>query len=150
MRTINRDIVSALLISKDNKLWQGIKKEGGVYPDCWQIPGGGIEEGEDKVSALIREIKEEVGLDLSPDQIVLRDDKGEGESEKTLRDTREKVIAKMKFYVYEVMLDKPASDIQITLGDDEYAHYEWCDLGKLKDLKLAPPSVSLFKRLGYL
>lgn len=39
--------------------------KGGVYTDCWHIPGGGIEEGEDKNSALMREVKEETGIDIS-------------------------------------------------------------------------------------
>jgi len=34
------------------------------YPDCWQLVGGGIEEGETPEQALIREVKEEVSIDL--------------------------------------------------------------------------------------
>ena len=50
MNEICRDIVSALIWSKDEKLFLGRKhpEKGGVYADCWHIPGGGIDEGEDK------------------------------------------------------------------------------------------------------
>jgi len=64
MRKIKRDSVSALIFTKDGKLFQGMKDpaKGGVYADCWHIPGGGIDEGEDKRTALIREIQEETGI----------------------------------------------------------------------------------------
>ena len=152
MRKITRDIVSALIFSKDGKLFQG-KKDlnlGGVYSDCWHIPGGGIDEGEDKAKALIREIKEEVGIDIYPYEISLVDDQGFGESEKTLKDSGEKVLCKMIFNVYQVVIDDKNSDkIKITL-DDDLVEYQWTDLSKLSAIKLTPPSAELFKRLGYL
>lgn len=33
-------------------------------PNCWSLIGGGIEEGEEPVEALKREIKEEIGIKL--------------------------------------------------------------------------------------
>jgi 8-oxo-dGTP pyrophosphatase MutT (NUDIX family) len=53
MRAIHRDIVSALIFAKDGKLLMGKKESdgGGVYADCWHIPGGGIDEGEDQIKA---------------------------------------------------------------------------------------------------
>lgn len=152
MRTINREIVSALIFSKDGKLFQGMKaeKKGGVYSDSWHIPGGGIDEGEDKITALIREIKEETGIDISPYKIELVDDIGKGESEKTLKDTGEKVMCKMNFNVYKVVInDKNSNEIKVELNDD-LVKYQWFDLRDLKDIKLTPPSIELFKRLGYL
>jgi ADP-ribose pyrophosphatase YjhB (NUDIX family) len=34
------------------------------YRGCWDLPGGVVEAGEDLVSALMREYKEETGLDV--------------------------------------------------------------------------------------
>lgn len=152
MREIKRQIVSALIFSKDGKLFQGMKdpNKGGVYSDCWHIPGGGIEEGENKKSALIREVQEETGIDISLYTIELVDDIGRGESEKTLKDSGEKVLCKMTFSVYKVVIsDKDADEIPISLNDD-LIKYQWVNLTDLKTIKLTPPSIALFTRLGYL
>jgi len=71
MREIQRTIVSALIFSKDGKLLMGKKNpaKGGVYPDCWHIPGGGVEEKETLEQALKREVQEEVGINISPYRI---------------------------------------------------------------------------------
>ena len=125
-------------------------KNGGVYSDCWHIPGGGIDEGEDLIAALTREIREETGIDISSYKIELLDDIGRGESEKTLKNTDEKVLCKMKFNVYKVVItDKNADEIKVSL-DDDLVKYIWSDISGLSKLKLTPPSIDLFARLGYI
>ena len=151
MKTIHRDIVSALLISKDNKLFMGMKDPngGGVYADCWHIPGGGIDQGEDKKTALIREVIEETGLDISHYQIELVSDQGKGVSTRKIKETGETARCEMSFYVYQVKLDdKSAAEIEVSL-DDDLVKFEWVELSKLRDYKLTPPSVDLFKSLGW-
>ena len=152
MRTIEREIVSALIFSSDGKLLQAMKdpKKGGVYLDCWHIPGGGVEEGEDPIHALVREIDEELGLDISSFAVELVDDVGRGESEKVLRDTGEHVLVKMHFTIYKVVLDRQASDVVITLHPDEFIEYQWSTIPELRERKLTPPSTALFTRLGYI
>ena len=106
METLRRNIVSALIFSRDGKLLFGKKdpKGGGVYADCWHIPGGGVNKDEDRLQALRREISEEVGLDISKSATRLIDDQGQGESEKRL-DSGKTVLCKMKFFVYEIRLN---------------------------------------------
>ena len=68
------------IIIKDNKIAM-------VYSqryDYYKFPGGGIEESETKEDALIREVKEEVGLEVIKDSIkeyglVIRKEKGKVE-----------------------------------------------------------------------
>lgn len=151
MRTIYREIVAGLVVSGDNKFLLGMKdpKGGGVYPDCWHTPGGGIEEGETTWQALSREMAEELGLDIGEAEVTLLDDKGTGESKKTLIDTGETVLVKMKFYVYKIDYNKNASDIKVTPGDD-IMKSRWVDPTSLKNIKLTPPSVELFSKLSWL
>ncbi len=152
MKRIKRDIVAALIFSKDGKLFQGMKdpNKGGVYSDSWHIPGGGIDQGEDKESALIREVKEETGIDISLYEIELVDDSGRGECEKTLKGTGEDVVCEMVFNVFKIVInDKNADEIEIKLEDDLVTH-SWTQIDELKKLKLTPPSIKLFKKLGYL
>lgn len=150
MRTIYRDIASALIFSEDGKLLMGMKdpNAGGVYADCWHIPGGGVDKGETNGQALHREVLEEVGIDITSCTVTLADDQGSGETEKTIKDTGEKVLCKMKFYVYRVDMDQNAAEIEPKPNDD-LVKLEWVDLADLSNYKLTPPSTILFKRLGY-
>ncbi|KKP32873.1 MAG: hypothetical protein UR22_C0005G0006 [Parcubacteria group bacterium GW2011_GWC2_32_10] len=56
----------------------------------------------------------------------------------------------MNFVVYKVLIDnKNANEIEVSL-DDDLEEYAWQDLENLKSLKLTPPSVELFTKLGYI
>ena len=57
-------VADALLIRDDRILLAKRSSKLSQSPDCWSIPGGGVEYGESVQEALIREIKEELNLDL--------------------------------------------------------------------------------------
>lgn len=149
MKQKNRIIVSAVLVASDNKILLGKVRVGGVYPDCWHIPGGGIEEGEDTLAALTREITEEVGIDIANMPTKLLSDSDTGEAVKTNQNTGEKELILMKFNVYQVDLDKASEDIRISL-DDDLREYMWVTKDKLKEYKHTPPSQRLFEKLGWM
>lgn len=149
MRTIDREIVGAHLYSKDGKLLLARATQEAVYPGTWKIPGGGVDAGETREQALIREIREETCIDASHCPIVPVDDDMRGEGVKTL-EGGERVLAKMKFYTYKVMLDKVAKDVEVRLEKREFTEYAWVSIPELKNYRLSPPSVELFTKLGYL
>lgn len=150
MRTIQRDVVAILLFSKDGKFFQGLRdpQRGGVWSDCWNIPGGGIDEGETREDAVRRETHEETGVDISGFPLEMVDDKGAAITEKTLKETGERVIVDMQFTVYKVVLDKNAADITVHF-DHEFIEGKWSTIEEAKKLKLAPPTMELFERLGW-
>ena len=146
MRTITRDIAGALLFSNDNHVLIGKNVKGGVYEDLWVIPGGGIDEGETKEAAMRREILEEVGIDVDGAHIEPIELTQTGKTEKTLRDTGERVLVDMTFYNFKVVIDKPAREIPIILEDD-FGHAEWAPINELSQKSYSPSVENLFKFL---
>jgi hypothetical protein len=55
----------------------------------------------------------------------------------------------MKFYRYKIVLPTEALNTKIQLNDD-LVEYRWVQPEELKTLKLTPPSIELFTKLGYL
>ena len=149
MRTVEREVVGVVILSKDKKvlLTRKNSKRDEVYPGLWIVPGGGIEGGEKGEQALIRETKEELGIDISCYEIKLVDDEGTGESPRSLNG--ERILCKMRFFDYLVNIDDKNSDeIKIVL-DDELEAYTWVKPEDLKNYKLSPPTERLFKKLYY-
>jgi 8-oxo-dGTP diphosphatase len=57
-----RNIVNALFL-RDGKVLLGRRStRRSTYPDLWSFPGGHVEHGETLDEALVREIREEVGV----------------------------------------------------------------------------------------
>mgnify|MGYP001617301328 CR=1 FL=1 len=149
MRQIQRDIVGALLISGDGQVLLGQNKPGGVYEGRWLVPGGGIHDGESKEQAVIRELREEVGIDITKGHIELLDFVQTGVTEKTLRDTGERVVVDMTFYNFKVTFDQPADDIRISL-DDDLGEAEWFSPDKFTEMIFSPSVEMLLKHLGFI
>lgn len=149
MRRIHRDIVGTFIFSNDDYMLLGKSRKGGVYKDSWIVPGGGIEEGETKLQAAIRETIEEVGIDISNFEVKLLDTVLTGESEKVLRETDEKVMVDMTFYNFTVHADKPSSEIAISC-DDDIVEAAWHPISDLPKLNLSAPTKTTLQNLGYL
>ena len=58
-------VVTGIIQNKDKFLIVKRKEKESIHGGLWVFPGGKVEENEDIFTALKREIKEEVGLDIS-------------------------------------------------------------------------------------
>jgi len=58
-------VVGAAIVDADRVLVA--QRSGGPYDGCWEFPGGKVEPGESDLSALVREIGEELGVTIEPD-----------------------------------------------------------------------------------
>jgi len=61
-------VVGAAVVEGDRVLVA--QRQGGPYDGCWEFPGGKVEPGESEIDGLIRECREELGLDIAPQSFV--------------------------------------------------------------------------------
>ena len=60
--------IAAIILENDNKellFYLRDNKPGIPFPNCWDLIGGHVEDGETVEEALIREVKEELGITLT-------------------------------------------------------------------------------------
>jgi len=149
MRTIHREIVSPFIFSNDGYILLGKSHAGGVYPGYSLIPGGGVEAGESLLNAVKREIREEVGLLLDDASIKHIDDSLTDTSEKTLRNTGERVLVDMHFNIFRVDIPRSATEIAIKAGDD-FSDVEWVAFSDLPSKKLVEATKKTLRDFGVL
>ncbi len=58
-------VVAAALVDVDGRVLVAQRPEGGKMAGLWEFPGGKVERGELPETALVRELREELGVDLT-------------------------------------------------------------------------------------
>ncbi len=58
-------VVAVALVDVDGRVLIAQRPEGKSMAGLWEFPGGKVEEGEQPEAALIRELEEELGIDVS-------------------------------------------------------------------------------------
>ena len=114
--------VGAIVIDKGAILL--VKRDREPAKGLWSLPGGRVEVGESLREALVREVREETGIEVDVDGMI-------GTAERIVRND-EGVIA-----FHYVILDYvcTARSVDIKAGDDA-AEVRWVPVGEIADLQL--------------
>jgi len=64
------EVVAVALIDRDGRILLQQRRADRQHGGLWEFPGGKVEPRETEVSALIREVEEELGIAVEPDSLV--------------------------------------------------------------------------------
>ena len=122
--------VVAGIIYKEDKILITRRKEGKHLAGYWEFPGGKIEKGESPETSLIREIKEELSIEIAV-QNHLAD---------SVFDYKEKQIELKGYYAQYI-----SGEVYLV----DHDAFEWVYPSELKDYIFAPADIPFIKILTY-
>ncbi len=75
----DRKLVVAALVREQGRILMSRRRADQAMPNLWEFPGGKVEPGEHPEAALVREVREELGLEIDVGELLGtgRDDAGE-------------------------------------------------------------------------
>jgi 8-oxo-dGTP diphosphatase len=113
--------VGALLIGADGKILLGLRSPSKkVWPDHWDTIGGHVEAGESLHEALIREIREEVGVTPTEFRLIA-----------TVREKRPEIYGDALHHVYAVTGWQGGEPANIC---DEHTMLKWFSVSDMRAL----------------
>jgi 8-oxo-dGTP diphosphatase len=65
-------IVAAAVVERDGKILIGQRRKGDRHALKWEFPGGKVEERENPRDAVVRELREELGIEAQIDSEIVR------------------------------------------------------------------------------
>ena len=122
----HHDVVAAVLVRDGRVLLCHRHPDRRWYPNVWDVPGGHIDHGESPIDALVRELREELGIEIDPTHAV------------------------------SILKASPQPDLDIEIwtvaswdgeitnaAPDEHDEMDWFTAGELDGLELAHPVVTI-------
>ena len=94
-----------------------------TYKEPWEVPGGVVEANESPAQACVREVREELGLDIALERLLLVD---------YLSDSLEKVEALMFIFQGPTLTQAEIEAIQ--LQAEELSEYRFCTINEAVEL----------------
>lgn len=141
-----RPCVGMMLVNMDGKVFVGQRLD--TTAEAWQMPQGGIDEGEDPEETALRELNEETGIAADLVNIIAR------AREELFYDLPDELIGKMwggKFrgqrqtWFLMRFLGTDA-DVNIRTAHQEFREWRWADPADLPDL-IVPFKRKLYRDL---
>ncbi|HLL30713.1 MAG TPA: RNA pyrophosphohydrolase [Allosphingosinicella sp.] len=138
-----RPAVGVMLINAEGKVWVGQRLDSTL--EAWQMPQGGLDEGEDAVEGALRELEEETGISPDKVEIVAR------HGEELHYDLPEELVGKLwkgrwrgqrQTWFLARFLGTDA-DVDIATPDPEFRAWKWADYEEL------PAMIVPFKKKLY-
>ncbi|MGE4323212.1 MAG: RNA pyrophosphohydrolase [Sphingobium sp.] len=129
-----RPCAAVMLVNRHGKVFVGQRIDNKV--EAWQMPQGGIDEGEDPKVAALRELGEEIGI--TPDHV----DIIATAKEEHFYDLPPELVGKLwggkyrgqrQFWYLARFLGQD-SDVNIATRDPEFRDWKWVDPDMLPDL----------------
>lgn len=119
--------VAAALILDGEKRFLVAKRKGGEHDGLWEFPGGKFEEGETKNDTIVREIKEELGIDVTP------------------RKNLGVFVHKFSDQEIELELIECERDymMQVPASDGSHSDIKWVDIDESTKLSFVPLDVKI-------
>ena len=123
------EVVAAIIINQGQVLCcQREKNKLSYLSEKWEFPGGKIEDNETKIAALIREINEELHMDISVDAFLMTVQHPYPDFHLTM----------------DTFLCNCADD---TLTLTEHTDFKWLEVSEMKDLDWAAADVPIVEKL---
>ena len=132
-------VVGLVRNARDELLLCRMSDDRGVFPGQWGLTGGGIELGETMEDALRRELREEIGLEITDIRPAFFKD---GEYEKTFPDG-----SRGRVYMIFLLFHCRAVGEDVELNP-EFVEYAWVPDAELFDYDLNPETRATLERLG--
>ena len=109
---ITNDSGEVLILQRSNK--------NDVLPGYWDVPGGTLEDGEDPSVGAIREVKEEVGLDVSNVKLFFQKSNVD--------------VSKNKQFI-TLLFHTKTSNTNVVINPEEHDAFAWIKLAEIKSYK---------------
>lgn len=136
-----RNKVRAIIINQDSEFL--LIQPHGYDKNCWTFVGGGVEELEDPFIAILREIKEEIGVE----QFISIQQSGiehTFEFSSAIKEKRKLDYDGQSATIFLIRIDKST---QIQPQKSELADFRWAKLSEIKDLVRVEAQYSLFEKV---
>ena len=129
-----RPCAGIMLVNAEGRVFVGQRMD--RYSDAWQMPQGGIDDGEDAQTAALRELQEETGIDPSLVSIVAHS------KEEHLYDLPPELKGKIWGGKYRgqrqswflLRFNGQDSDVNIETKHQEFSAWRWSDLDDVEKL----------------
>lgn len=104
------------------------------YKDYWDLPGGHVEADESPLAAARREAKEELGVTVDVDRLLVVD-----YFPTRLTNSAAVAVTEALMFVFGAHLPDGCEDVDINLDPSELVDWAWCDEDQARKLTLEAP-----------